>query len=1189
LGGEERATRVAGKRAELVPLWLWLLAVVCAGLSVRPGFAVEPLAKVVRQYALTSANDFPQRDPRDWRLLASNDGGRTWVTLDVRTGEVFSERHQRRVFSLANRQAFNVYRLQIDRVLDPLAASCVQLAEIAPLGETEDDVDPVPTSTDLITAEGENPPVESRLAAFDGLVETKWLDHADRAPATRASWVQWQYLNPGRLVVTNVSQLLGLRTGASRGYPVRIEGVVAGRLPGTNLVCFLDGTGYLEISAAAEDGALSVSQRVLLTGTTRWTNRQAGAGDCRLQVRGPKAGVEPRHIALEQPLAPEDELQWVEAEGQMRFCTWRENRLTFELQDGGRTLSVRVLHPGAATQLRLAGARVRVQGICETVLDEKGERVAGALWVPTLDAVVPADLAKVPTNAPDGREPPPAPGGAAAPLASLKEIRQLSPEQLLRRPRVQVRGVVTELLGGFIQEDAVGIEVWCANPAVRTNVSFGARVEIEGSADWAVGHGPILRAETVAVLGQGKLPRPERCSWSELASGRGAARWVEVEGVVRSTDGSHLLLGCEGGQLMATIRAAPVLRVKQLVDATVRVRGVGVEATDSRGRGQGVQLVVPSLEYVEVEEAPAEPFSLPTRLIGSLLQGRERKEFTHRVKVEGVLTYRDGHRYFLQDQSGAVMATEQEEIVLTTPPGGWNWIFWQSSRSHATPELELAGGDRLEVVGFPEMRGYSPVLTEALVRKLGHAGPVPPVKATVEELARGALDSTRVSLDAELLRGESLDSAVVLELQSDGRVFQASWPAKGRTPLAIEPGSRVRVTGVCQVEALPDTELGKRAASFKLLVGAPSDLILLSRPPWWTLKRALAATGTLVVGLVLAGAWIAILRRQVEKQTRRLQAEIAEHQRTEARLAEEKQLVQAEFDERKRAEAEVERSQKELLKASRLAGMAEVATSVLHNVGNVLNSANVLAAVLVENLQRSKVPSIGKLAQLLGEHRADLGRFVTEDERGRHLPGYLERLAGHLGEEQGRLLDKVKLLTESLQHIKEVVAMQQNYAKVSGVLERVAVAEIVEDALRMHNEALTRHKITVIRHFEEAPLVTLDRHKLLQILFNLLENAKYACDESGRPDKQISLRIQSHGMESVWVTVTDNGVGIPAENLPRIFAQEFSTRKNGHGFGLHSSILAAQDMGGSLRVQSDGPGQGASFILEAPITPILAT
>ncbi len=198
-------------------VWLGVLITACGGLGVRPALAADQVAKVVRRYALTSANDFPQRDPRDWRLLASNDGGKTWVTLDTRKGEVFSERHQRRVFQLTNQQAFNIYRLQIDRVLDPVAATCVQLAEVVPLGETDDDLDPVPTLEDLITAKGENAPVESRLEAFDGQVETKWLDHADQEPATRPSWIQWQYLNQVSVVVTNVNQLLGLRTRASRG------------------------------------------------------------------------------------------------------------------------------------------------------------------------------------------------------------------------------------------------------------------------------------------------------------------------------------------------------------------------------------------------------------------------------------------------------------------------------------------------------------------------------------------------------------------------------------------------------------------------------------------------------------------------------------------------------------------------------------------------------------------------------------------------------------------------------------------------------------------------------------------------------------------------------------------------------------------------------------------------------------
>jgi signal transduction histidine kinase len=88
--------------------------------------------------------------------------------------------------------------------------------------------------------------------------------------------------------------------------------------------------------------------------------------------------------------------------------------------------------------------------------------------------------------------------------------------------------------------------------------------------------------------------------------------------------------------------------------------------------------------------------------------------------------------------------------------------------------------------------------------------------------------------------------------------------------------------------------------------------------------------------------------------------------------------------------------------------------------------------------------------------------------------------------------------------------------------------------------------------------------------------------ESGCDGKQVTLRVAS-GEGRVRVSVIDNGVGIPAENLTRIFNQGFTTRKDGHGFGLHSGALAARELGGSLHVHSDGAGQGASFTLELPL------
>ena len=284
----------------------------------------------------------------------------------------------------------------------------------------------------------------------------------------------------------------------------------------------------------------------------------------------------------------------------------------------------------------------------------------------------------------------------------------------------------------------------------------------------------------------------------------------------------------------------------------------------------------------------------------------------------------------------------------------------------------------------------------------------------------------------------------------------------------------------------------------------------------------------------------------------------------------------------KTAESELDRAHRQLLETSRLAGMAEVATSVLHNVGNVLNSVNVSCSVVADRVKKSKAVNLSKAVELMRQHHDDLHQFLTRDSRGQQLPAYLSGLADHLVLEQKELLDELGLLTSNVDHIKQIVAMQQSYSKVSGVRETLPPVDLLEDALRMNGAAMERHQIQVIRDFSEVPVVDVERHKVLQILINLLRNAKYACEESGRKDKRVTLRVWKNGGDTVNVSVADNGVGIPEENLTRIFEHGFTTRKDGHGFGLHSGALAARDLGGSLSVVSDGPGLGATFTLCLP-------
>jgi len=182
-------------------------------------------------------------------------------------------------------------------------------------------------------------------------------------------------------------------------------------------------------------------------------------------------------------------------------------------------------------------------------------------------------------------------------------------------------------------------------------------------------------------------------------------------------------------------------------------------------------------------------------------------------------------------------------------------------------------------------------------------------------------------------------------------------------------------------------------------------------------------------------------------------------------------------------------------------------------------------------------------------------------------------------------LQELEQLLKHIEHIKQIVAMQQSYAKVAGVIETINPTQLVDDAIHINGAALTRHDVQVRCEFDPVPLIQTEKHRVLQILVNLIRNAKYALDESKRQDKLLTIKMGKNGGAHVKIQVVDNGVGIPAENLTRIFGHGFTTRSNGHGFGLHSSALAIKELGGSLTAHSDGIGKGATFTLLLPENP----
>lgn len=275
-----------------------------------------------------------------------------------------------------------------------------------------------------------------------------------------------------------------------------------------------------------------------------------------------------------------------------------------------------------------------------------------------------------------------------------------------------------------------------------------------------------------------------------------------------------------------------------------------------------------------------------------------------------------------------------------------------------------------------------------------------------------------------------------------------------------------------------------------------------------------------------------------------------------------------------------------LVEASRQAGKAEVAVGVLHNVGNVLNSVNVSTGIISETVRASKVGILNEVVNLVKEQNGSLPQFLTSDPRGKMVPELLSRLTDEMRKEHEILISETNSLTSHVSHIRSTVALQQDYATVSGILEKVSAQSLLDDALKLEDSAMARHHIEIMRCFEEVPSVIVDRHKALQILVNLLRNAKQAMRHCLNHERKLTLGIAQGSHNTVCIYVRDSGAGIQPENMTRIFAHGFTTKDDGHGFGLHISALSANEMGGSLSAQSDGVGKGATFTLTLPQAPV---
>ena len=289
--------------------------------------------------------------------------------------------------------------------------------------------------------------------------------------------------------------------------------------------------------------------------------------------------------------------------------------------------------------------------------------------------------------------------------------------------------------------------------------------------------------------------------------------------------------------------------------------------------------------------------------------------------------------------------------------------------------------------------------------------------------------------------------------------------------------------------------------------------------------------------------------------------------------------------ERKQFFVEQELLRSQISEAAYKIEMAEVASTVLHNVGNVLTSVTVAANMIESVVDQSSVTLVNRIAELIKAHDGDLGTYLTEDPKGKRIPSSLGKIGNHLMEEQQTILKEMRSLVRNIRHMKQIITSHQTMAKPEGQAEQTSLVDVLSHAIELSFQPGDAKWVTIRRDYQEVPKVLVDQHQLLQILVNLFRNAKQAMRQQVQDSHELLLNVtyQDGDEASVVMTIQDSGIGIAPEHLSKMFTRGFTTKKDGNGIGLHSSILAIQNMGGSMEVQSEGIGKGAKFTVTFPI------
>jgi len=1211
---EVEEQRVIARRA-ILPTTEEIASLMANELS-KPDSTQFPL----RGYALTAANDFPERDPKDWRLLGSNDQGKSWDTVDSRQGEVFKSRFERRVFTLSKNANYGLFRLDIEAVHDPSKAKSIQLAEIEPIWA---DGGSAQKYSLAVRGAGDNAPKESVELAFDHDPHTKWLDFAADRSALQ-SWVEWSRIPRFFRPVVNIGQGHLTRTQSSNPARLRLEGVPIAWNEAAGLLGFVDTTGFqwFRLNAPIRDLQIGEFGRLDAWVTIRQNYPEASNAVFRVIRKLPSfPDAEPEATErLDEPFFSGS------VTGKVVSVSWDPGYATAYLaaRDGEAHMACRILNLSELDVEGLLGREIAAKGVLEAVYGQAGNRVIGRIWVKDH-----SDLAWV--GKPDA-------GGMTrataeetnSVLTSIHQINQWASHPRTKPREVRVRGVLTYLdlaLDDYYLQDGSESVVGLGQQDAGLSPFLGqdgAYVELTGIAN--TNDPPQIQAfDFVKFLGKGQMPEPRRDSWDYLATGRDDRLWVQVEGVITAMSKERLIIRMTGGEVLAWVNGLEKVSNQRLVGSEVRVSGVCAPVLNGLGLRLGFRLLAPSAAQLEVvRPAPDDLFALPIEPIDGVLQSRSSDvgQATQLVRTAGVVTYVGPGMLFIQANKIGLRVVLREEA-------------------------SVQAGDSVEAVGLAAPDGGSAKLIQAVVRKIAHPGlpEASPVDLIGAEVGRGGIaqDATRTRIRATVL-GQSLKEGVVTYEMRDhntGRSFSAYMPVEPSEPMiTLPPGSVVDLVGVikAQTNLLPD--FGQVIESFEMYVNGNDHLTIVSRPSWWTTKHTAWLLMGVGGGLGLCLIWVKSLQKRVSLRTKELEAEIGERKRAEELLTESKRRLRTILDSEPECVELVGRdgalldinpagltllqvespaqvlgapmlsfvqpeSKERLQKIHQQVFLGETADADFEVVGmggarrwvsmraaplrDADGTVSAMLAVMRDTTaqkqleaqlrQSQKMEAVGLLA---GGIAHDFNNILTVIQGLSSLMQMQGRLTGdekvNLGEIQ-KASERAASLTRQLLAFSRkqvlrprVIALHDILTKMSEMLKRL-LGEDIELELEPS---------------EGQTLIRADPGMVEQVVMNLAVNARDAMPSGGSlklrttlvrlTADQVQLRHEAREGEFVCMTVEDTGSGIAPEVIPRLFEPFFTTKGVGKGTGLGLATVfgIVKQHQGWIEVESK-LGQGTCF------------